>query len=140
MREVWPDIFVDDGNLRFQMATLRKALGDDRDLIKTRDRPGLSADRRDPISSRRPAAAPAVAPRPVQLFRIDAPAGDGNRRPCRLRRIPRTLTIFRNSGHGVTNRPARAYHPGRRDGSVDQPIRLARATGTTKEHGGWAQH
>ena len=35
MRHVWPSIFVDEGNLRFQMAMLRKALGEDRDLIKT---------------------------------------------------------------------------------------------------------
>src|SRR5271163_2055621 len=28
---VWPDVTVEEGNLRFQMATLRKALGDMRD-------------------------------------------------------------------------------------------------------------
>lgn len=32
---VWPSTVVDEGNLRFQMATLRKVLGDDRNLIKT---------------------------------------------------------------------------------------------------------
>jgi DNA-binding winged helix-turn-helix (wHTH) protein len=32
---VWPSTFVDDSNLRFQMTSLRKALGDARDLIKT---------------------------------------------------------------------------------------------------------
>ena len=35
IRQVWPATFVDGGNLRFQMAMLRKALGSDRDLIKT---------------------------------------------------------------------------------------------------------
>jgi DNA-binding winged helix-turn-helix (wHTH) protein len=35
MHYVWPSMIVDDGNLRFQMAALRKALGKDRDLIKT---------------------------------------------------------------------------------------------------------
>lgn len=35
MREVWPSTTVDECNLRFQMATLRKALGCDRDVIKT---------------------------------------------------------------------------------------------------------
>lgn len=35
IRQVWPSTFVDDGNLRFQMAMLRKSLGADRDLIKT---------------------------------------------------------------------------------------------------------
>ena len=28
---VWPDVTVEEGNLRFQMTTLRKALGDGRD-------------------------------------------------------------------------------------------------------------
>jgi DNA-binding winged helix-turn-helix (wHTH) protein len=32
---VWPTTTVEESNLRFQMASLRKALGDDRDLIKT---------------------------------------------------------------------------------------------------------
>lgn len=35
MRAVWPSISVDDSNLRFQMALLRKALGEHRDAIKT---------------------------------------------------------------------------------------------------------
>ena len=32
---VWPNTIVEESNLRFQMATLRKALGEDRDFIKT---------------------------------------------------------------------------------------------------------
>lgn len=35
MRQVWPSTFVDEGNLRFQVTMLRKALGRDRDMIKT---------------------------------------------------------------------------------------------------------
>jgi DNA-binding winged helix-turn-helix (wHTH) protein len=35
VREVWPSTFVDESNLRFQMGCLRKALGTDRDRIKT---------------------------------------------------------------------------------------------------------
>jgi DNA-binding winged helix-turn-helix (wHTH) protein len=35
MSQVWPSTVVDEGNLRFQMTTLRKALGPDRDAIKT---------------------------------------------------------------------------------------------------------
>ncbi|TPG52617.1 winged helix-turn-helix domain-containing protein [Sphingomonas glacialis] len=35
MREVWPATFVDESNLRFQMGCLRKALGSERDRIKT---------------------------------------------------------------------------------------------------------
>lgn len=35
VREVWPSTFVDESNLRFQMGVLRKALGEERDRIKT---------------------------------------------------------------------------------------------------------
>jgi DNA-binding winged helix-turn-helix (wHTH) protein len=35
IRQVWPETFVDEINLRFQMTMLRKLLGEDRDLIKT---------------------------------------------------------------------------------------------------------
>lgn len=35
IRFVWPTTTVDESNLRFQMVLLRKALGSERDLIKT---------------------------------------------------------------------------------------------------------
>jgi DNA-binding winged helix-turn-helix (wHTH) protein len=35
MKYVWPLTFVDESSLRFQMSTLRKVLGKDRDVIKT---------------------------------------------------------------------------------------------------------
>jgi DNA-binding winged helix-turn-helix (wHTH) protein len=35
VRRVWPSTTVDESNLRFQMTVLRKALGEDRDRIKT---------------------------------------------------------------------------------------------------------
>ena len=35
VKYVWPCTYVEESNLRFQMASLRRALGDDRDLIKT---------------------------------------------------------------------------------------------------------
>ncbi|WP_214473418.1 response regulator [Mesorhizobium sp. dw_380] len=35
VRHVWPETLVDESNLRFQMASLRNALGEDRDVIKT---------------------------------------------------------------------------------------------------------
>ena len=35
IRHVWPSMSVDDSSLRFQMSLLRKALGEDRDLLKT---------------------------------------------------------------------------------------------------------
>jgi len=58
VRSVWPDTIVEESNLRFQMAALRRALGDDRDLIKTIQGRGYilvtapedSAPRRFPVS------------------------------------------------------------------------------------------
>ncbi|WP_374471680.1 transcriptional regulator [Phenylobacterium sp.] len=35
MRQVWPTTTVEESNLRFQVSRLRRALGDDRDLLKT---------------------------------------------------------------------------------------------------------
>jgi DNA-binding response OmpR family regulator len=35
VRHVWPTTFVEESNLRFQVASLRKVLGEDRDLVKT---------------------------------------------------------------------------------------------------------
>ena len=35
VNHVWPSTMVEESNLRFQMASLRKALGEDRDVIKT---------------------------------------------------------------------------------------------------------
>lgn len=35
VRHVWPTTIVEESNLRFQMASLRRVLGEDRDLIKT---------------------------------------------------------------------------------------------------------
>src|SRR5947209_1817974 len=35
VQHVWPSTLVDESNLRFQMACLRRALGEDRDVIKT---------------------------------------------------------------------------------------------------------
>jgi non-specific serine/threonine protein kinase len=35
LRRVWPDVFVADDNLKVQICALRKALGKDRDFIRT---------------------------------------------------------------------------------------------------------
>src|SRR5580700_740863 len=35
MARVWPDTVVEENNLQFQISTLRKALGEDRDFIRT---------------------------------------------------------------------------------------------------------
>lgn len=86
MREVWPDIFVDHGNLRFQMATLRKALGEDRDLIKTVTGRGyLLIDESEEPRAGQPPRRP-VALRSVQSFRRTEP-------PLRFAAIPRSVTI-----------------------------------------------
>lgn len=49
VRSVWPTTLVDESNLRFQMTTLRRALGECRDMIKTIPGRGylLIADDRD---------------------------------------------------------------------------------------------
>jgi DNA-binding winged helix-turn-helix (wHTH) protein len=52
VRQVWPTTFVDQGNLRYQMVMLRKALGADRDLIKTVTGRGyLLIDERDDVAA-----------------------------------------------------------------------------------------
>src|SRR5258705_5683420 len=35
LTQVWPDTTVEENNLQFQISTLRKALGPDRDFIRT---------------------------------------------------------------------------------------------------------
>ncbi|WP_188311873.1 response regulator [Salinarimonas soli] len=54
-RNVWPRMVVEESNLRFQMACLRKVLGPDRDVIKTVPGRGyLLADEAAPAETRRP--------------------------------------------------------------------------------------
>jgi DNA-binding winged helix-turn-helix (wHTH) protein len=61
---VWPNTFIEESNLRFQMAVLRRALGDDGELIKTVPRRGylfaeeLAAVADAPQPSTPPAASP----------------------------------------------------------------------------------
>lgn len=54
---VWPSTIVEQSNLRFQMATLRKALGADRDVIKTVPGRGYML-----VDDRQPAAIVAAPP------------------------------------------------------------------------------
>lgn len=54
--QVWPGVFVDEGNLRVHIANLRKVLGDGQDgarFIATMPGRGLSLDRA-PLTDRRP--------------------------------------------------------------------------------------
>ena len=62
VRDVWPSTFVDESNLRFQMAVLRKALGAERDRIKTIPGRGYLFAAED--SGRAAAAGPAGGGRP----------------------------------------------------------------------------
>jgi len=51
VRYVWPTTLVDESNLRFQMATLRKALAEERNLIKTVPGRGYVMIAEDPMST-----------------------------------------------------------------------------------------
>jgi DNA-binding winged helix-turn-helix (wHTH) protein len=61
LHTVWPSTLVTDGNVRLQIAALRRALGDAADLIKTIPGRGylLAAERTTPAPT--PAAEPTVA-------------------------------------------------------------------------------
>jgi DNA-binding winged helix-turn-helix (wHTH) protein len=58
---VWPSTIVEESNLRFQMASLRRVLGEDRDMIKTIPGRGYlfvaeaGAEVSEPIQTERPA-------------------------------------------------------------------------------------
>lgn len=70
-RQVWPTTIVDESNLRFQMSCLRKALGADRDLLKTI--PGRGYMLAAEIAS--PPAAPVVGDRGARLTALAQAAG-----------------------------------------------------------------
>lgn len=77
VEHVWPSTIVDDSNLRFQMACLRRALGVDRDVIKTIQGRGylIAVDGSDEPASYHDIGAPAAsAPGPSQAV---IPAGLG---------------------------------------------------------------
>jgi DNA-binding winged helix-turn-helix (wHTH) protein len=61
MALVWPGIFVDATNLKVQVSALRKALGEDRDFIRTEFGRGYRF-----IAAIRPIAAVPENPRPMQ--------------------------------------------------------------------------
>jgi DNA-binding winged helix-turn-helix (wHTH) protein len=63
---VWPTTTVDESNLRFQMAVLRKALGADRDIIKTI--PGRGYLLADSVES----DVPTLGTRPLSTFATSA--------------------------------------------------------------------
>ena len=67
---VWPSTLVDESNLRFQMACLRRALGPDRDVIKTIQGRGYLFVSEDSAS-----AAPAFYPLQIPPARVGAVPG-----------------------------------------------------------------
>jgi len=81
MREVWPTTTVDESNVRFQMTCLRRALGEERERIKTVPGRGYMFIADDPVA------------REPWLDRVTAPAFteqppiviiDGNPENCEL--------------------------------------------------------
>jgi DNA-binding winged helix-turn-helix (wHTH) protein len=68
LSRVWPDVFVEENNLHVQISALRKALGNDRDLIGTDFGRGyrLTAVVRPAGTSSRPTSVTATASAPVE--------------------------------------------------------------------------
>jgi DNA-binding winged helix-turn-helix (wHTH) protein len=75
-RRVWPSTIVEESNLRFQMACVRKALGRDRDLIKTIPGRGylLAADADDQLMAEPAEQRPARVSMAGQLVWADVVA------------------------------------------------------------------
>jgi hypothetical protein len=127
VKQVWPSTFVDESNLRFQMACLRKALGSDRSVIKTVPGRGYiftarfrRIDPRSGLSAQSPAHGPTAPARS---------AGDGG--STQLLRFPVEL---REAGPDAAARPVRdvawdlasaailrAWSEGRGDPAADAP-------------------
>lgn len=78
---VWPSTIVEDSNLRFQMACLRRALGGDRDIIKTVQGRGYLIGGEiagDAVERQRPSATPA---RPAWSGQSAAPTATNDGAP-----------------------------------------------------------
>ncbi|MET3528526.1 winged helix-turn-helix domain-containing protein [Phenylobacterium koreense] len=85
-RHVWPMTTVDDSNLRFQISCLRRALGKDRELLKTV--PGRGYMLAAEVTVQSPSVAyPAAAEAVAALARPVDDAGD----PERLRGLLRSV-------------------------------------------------
>ena len=69
MRRVWPDRVVEENNLQFQISTLRKAFGADRDLIRTLAGRGyqFTGEIRS-LTRRPPPVLPSTLPEPVSAL------------------------------------------------------------------------
>ena len=97
---VWPGIFVDASNLKVQISALRKALGGDRDFIRTEFGRGY----------RFTVAISSVAPPPREYNRRPRRR---NRRACRRLRHQRTFRISPRSWRAVrrAHRGGERAHP-----------------------------
>jgi predicted ATPase/DNA-binding winged helix-turn-helix (wHTH) protein len=77
--QVWPDVTVDDGSLRFHIAALRKALGDGQLGARyVTNVPGRGYCFVEPVS---------CAPAPKPLTKVGPAAAEGHRLPSRLMRM-----------------------------------------------------
>jgi DNA-binding winged helix-turn-helix (wHTH) protein len=77
MRRVWPDRVVEENNLQAQISALRKALGADRDLIRTVAGRGYQFTGEIRAVTGRPPSAPSSLPEPVsELIGRDASVRD----------------------------------------------------------------
>jgi DNA-binding winged helix-turn-helix (wHTH) protein len=90
-RRVWPSTVVEESNLRFQMACLRKALGRDRDVIKTITGRGylLAADVDENVPGEQRAARVETARHPVMANLV---------LERRVQEITPTLVLFGGDG------------------------------------------
>jgi DNA-binding response OmpR family regulator len=73
--EVWPSMVVEECNLRFQIGSLRRALGDQGDMIKTIVRRGYMLVRED-AAPKHPTLAPALMT-PASAIDVDPKTGAG---------------------------------------------------------------
>ncbi|MGY2736634.1 winged helix-turn-helix domain-containing protein [Sphingomonas sp. UYP23] len=101
VREVWPSIFVDESNLRFQMGVLRKALGAERDRIKTIPGRGyiFVEDERAPPNPVAPQTAPVLvssAPAKSFILIVEPNADDRNAMTALLRALKVSVLSFKS--------------------------------------------
>ena len=101
VREVWPATFVDESNLRFQMGVLRKALGAERDRIKTI--PGRGYIFVDDEQSLTNPAAPSIAPDSMSgqagesfILIVEPNADDRNAMTALLRALKVSVLSFKS--------------------------------------------
>ena len=106
VREVWPSTFVDESNLRFQMGVLRKALGPERDRIKTIPGRGyIFVDDEDaalePVSPQHAiAATPSASPESFILI-VEPDAEERNAMTMLLRALKISVLSFKSVEEGA---------------------------------------